>query len=130
MGKKLLHKDKGQALVEMALILPVLLLLLFGIIEFGRIFSAGLMVNHGAREGARLGAVGAADSAIVSRVQNSVALDTSQLTVTVTPVEDERKRGGEIQVQVRYPVLIYAPFISVFTGSTVTVEGNSVMRVE
>lgn len=125
-----MHKEKGQALVEMALILPVLLLLLFGIIEFGRIFSAGLMVTHGAREGARLGAVGAADSQILSRVHNSVVLDTSRLSVIVTPEEDDRKRGGEIQVQVRYPVQIYAPFISVFTGSTVTVEGYSVMRVE
>ena len=125
-----MHKEKGQALVEMALILPVLLLLLFGIIEFGRIFSAGLMVNHGAREGARLGAIGAADSEILSRVHNSVALDASQLSVIVTPEEDDRKRGGEIQVQVRYPVQIYAPFISVFTGSTVTVEGYSAMRVE
>ncbi|MFZ5754762.1 MAG: TadE/TadG family type IV pilus assembly protein [Bacillota bacterium] len=131
MWKKIAQKEKGQALVEMALILPLLLLLVFGIIEFGRIFSAGLVVNHGAREGARLGAVGALDSAIVTRVQNTaVTLDTSQLSVTVTPTETDRKRGGEVRVRVRYPVVVFAPFISVFTGETVTVEGISVMRVE
>ncbi len=126
-----MEKEKGQALVEMALVLPILLLLLFGIIEFGRIFSAGLVVNLGAREGARLGAIGATDSAIVTRVQNTaINLDVSQLSVAITPGETDRKRGGEVRVQVSYPVVVFAPFISAFTGNTVTVEGTSVMRVE
>ncbi|MCX7682454.1 MAG: pilus assembly protein, partial [Anaerolineae bacterium] len=49
------HKErrKGQALVEFALILPLVLLMLFGVIEFGRIFHAWLTVEHSARQGAR-----------------------------------------------------------------------------
>ena len=47
-------KDQsGAAAVEMALVLPILLLLVFGIIEFGFIFNRYISVTHAAREGAR-----------------------------------------------------------------------------
>ncbi len=50
-------KDRGAAAVEFALVLPLLLSLLFGIIEFGWAYGQMLDVRHGAREGARLVAV-------------------------------------------------------------------------
>lgn len=49
--------DKGASLVEFALVMPFLLLLLMGIVEFSWLFSQNLDVRHGAREGARLAAV-------------------------------------------------------------------------
>jgi Flp pilus assembly protein TadG len=49
--------ERGANLVEFALIVPFLLLLLFGIIEFAWLFSQNLDVRHGSREGARLAAV-------------------------------------------------------------------------
>ncbi len=129
--KRILKTNKGQALVEFALIIPMLLLLLFGIIEFGRIFGAELTVNNGAREGARLGAIGASDSAIITRVTNSSGmLDSSLVAVTITPVESSRVRGGDIQVNVSYPVMVVAPFISTLIGETVIVDSTCVMRVE
>ena len=129
--KRLIKANKGQALVEFALILPLLLLLIFGVIEFGRIFGAELTVNNSAREGARLGAIGATDSLIVTRVLNSSGmLDSAKVAVTITPVESSRVRGGEIQVNVSYPVTVFAPFISAITGETVTVDSSCVMRVE
>ena len=129
--KRLLKTNKGQALVEFALILPLLLVLIFGVIEFGRIFGAELTVNNSAREGARLGAIGAADSLIITRVLNSSGmLDSSKVAVTITPAESSRARGGEIQVNVSYPVTVFAPFISVITGEIVTVDSSCVMRVE
>lgn len=51
------RRDEGAALVEFALVAPVLFLILFGIIEFGWAFSQVLDIRHGAREGARLVAV-------------------------------------------------------------------------
>ena len=131
MIKKILKTNKGQALVEFALIIPMLLLLVFGVIEFGRIFGAGLTVNNSAREGARLGAIGATDSAIITRVTNSAGiLDSSLVAVTITPTESSRVRGGDIQVNVSYPVTVVAPFISIITGDTVIVDSTCVMRVE
>jgi len=56
MKKIKVHQERnshGQGLVEFALILPLLLLLLFGLIEFGRIFQAWLTVEHVARQAAR-----------------------------------------------------------------------------
>ena len=50
-------RDRGAAAVEFALVLPLLLTLLFGIIEFGWAYAQMLDVRHGAREGARLVAV-------------------------------------------------------------------------
>ena len=129
--KGLFKTNRGQALVEFAIILPLLLLLIFGVIEFGRIFGAELTVNNSAREGARLGAIGATDSLIVTRVLNSAGiLDSAKVAVTITPVEGSRVRGGEIEVYVSYPVTVFAPFISAITGETVTVDSSCVMRVE
>ncbi|HXV71372.1 MAG TPA: TadE/TadG family type IV pilus assembly protein [Acidimicrobiia bacterium] len=49
--------DRGANLVEFAFVMPFLILLLLGIIEFGWVFATNLDVKHGAREGARITAV-------------------------------------------------------------------------
>ena len=49
--------DRGAALVETAVVAPILLLLIFGIVEFGLLFGVKLDVSQGAREAARLAAV-------------------------------------------------------------------------
>ena len=49
--------ERGASLIEFALLLPLLVLLLFGIVEFAWLFAQNLNVRHGAREGARLAAV-------------------------------------------------------------------------
>ena len=49
--------ERGANLVEFALVAPLLMILIFGIIEFSWVFAQNLNVRHGAREGARLAAV-------------------------------------------------------------------------
>jgi Flp pilus assembly protein TadG len=51
------RRERGASLVEFALLAPLLILLVFGIIEFSWAFAQNLNVRHGAREGARLAAV-------------------------------------------------------------------------
>jgi hypothetical protein len=51
------RSERGANLVEFAILAPLLILLLFGIIEFAWVFAQNLNVRHGAREGARLAAV-------------------------------------------------------------------------
>ncbi|MDH4135968.1 MAG: pilus assembly protein, partial [Anaerolineae bacterium] len=53
-----MSREKGQTLVEFALILPILLLVIFVIIESGRIFQAYITVQHAAREGTRYAITG------------------------------------------------------------------------
>ena len=60
--------DGGAAAVEMALVLPLLLLVLFGIIDFGRGFNAQMQVTQAAREAVRVKALGQNDAAARARV--------------------------------------------------------------
>src|SRR5688572_28182161 len=50
-------RERGAAALEMALILPVLLLVLGGIIDIGRMFFVQIELGNGAREGARMAAI-------------------------------------------------------------------------
>lgn len=133
-GRKWARNEKGQGLVEMALVLPLLLLILFGIIEFGRVMGAGLVVAHSARDAARYGTVGAADSEIINRIQTKTAAtlyDPADLTKLMIDIARTGPvRGGDIEVDVSYAVTLYIPFISNITGNPVIVRGSSVMRLE
>lgn len=51
------HLDRGAAAVEMALVLPLLILFTFGIIDFSRVFNAEIQISQAAREGARMAAL-------------------------------------------------------------------------
>jgi Flp pilus assembly protein TadG len=51
------HRDRGAAAVEFALVVPLLLMVLFGILDYGLLFSNALSVKQGVREGARQGVV-------------------------------------------------------------------------
>lgn len=55
------NKTRGQSVVEMALILPVVLLVIFGVIEFGRALFIYTVVSNAAREGVRAGLVAPTD---------------------------------------------------------------------
>lgn len=127
---KLPREEKGQALAELALVLPVLILLLFAIIEFGRVFSAHLTVIAASREGARYGIVGATDAEIVAHVKESAAtLDTSLLRVTVNPPAP-RVAGSVLKVKVEYPVSLVLPLPDVLLPNPVWVRGETAMQVE
>lgn len=126
--------ERGQAMVEMALILPILILIVFGIIEFGRIFNTKLIVSNAAREGARYAAVNGNtvnDEQIFDVVKNYVpSLDPLKVDPHVTPGQSERVRGTAVTVSVYYDVEIVAPVISVITGNPYKVTAQTTMRVE
>jgi len=125
------QQEKGQAMVELALIMPIVILMLMGIFEFGRLFHAHITVTHAAREGARLAAVGANDENIRIRVKDSAAaLIQGNLHVTVSPAQGDRLRGEAVRVEVRYPVILSMPVISVAIPNPVWVEGKTIMRLE
>lgn len=75
-------REEGANLVEFALLAPLLIILLLGIIEFGFLMGEWNEVKHGAHEGARLAAVD--DSDFVDRTCDSMALHSSSTTVDVT----------------------------------------------
>lgn len=75
--------DRGATLVEFAIVLPLLVILLLGIIEFGWAFAQNLEVKHIAREVGRLATVGDPDDVIDSRSCSGTIADVD--TVTMSP---------------------------------------------
>jgi Flp pilus assembly protein TadG len=63
------RRESGQALVEFALVLPILMLLVMGIIDFGFAFNQWNTAQNAAREGARIAAVSRSESTIKNRVK-------------------------------------------------------------
>lgn len=114
-------REKGANLVEFALLAPLLILLLLGIIEFGWLFSQNNDVKHGAREGARAAAVNMGGNAAL----HSHTCDSMDLASNVT-VEFTDSAMGEIG-ETASVVVIATPsslsglgLIEVFLPSTLT----------
>lgn len=129
--KKLWSGTKAQGLVEMALVLPVLLLLFMGIFEFGRIFGSYVVVSNLAREGARYGAVGGNDIEIEERIKAECAyLDQNKLLVSVNPEPAGRVKGSSLEVQVDYSLPLVSPFISGLLPNPFPLKSSCFMRIE
>jgi len=101
--------ERGQALVEVALVIPVLLLLAFGMVAVGRVTDAQMGVSAGAREAARAAALannpGEAASQGVTRGQEVAAgyhLGDGSLQLAVNA--GNFTRGGTVQASARYTV--------------------------
>lgn len=116
------QRDQGAAALEFALIAPVLLSLLLGIIEFGFMFQAQLALTHAAREGARMAAVGKYDAATVLARAYPVTA-----TITTSPNPPSAATSGQ-------PITItlthnYDWRVLPFPG-TVPLRGTATMRRE
>ena len=86
--------EEGVAAVEMALVMPLLLLLVFGIIEFGFIFNRYITVTHAAREGVRLLSIGESSSTATSAAEGSGG--SSGASFGSTPISCSASSSGTI----------------------------------
>jgi len=79
---------RGAAVVEMAVVSPILLMLLLGMVEFGYIFMVGQSLTNATREAARTATLpGATDAMVIERLQQAVAptgvtIDSGMVTIT------------------------------------------------
>jgi Flp pilus assembly protein TadG len=122
---------KGQSMVEMALILPLIIMLFMGMVEFSRIFGSYLLITHASREGARMASIGRTDEEVRTNVTNKVnILNVSELQIIFTPEDDSRITGEDVRVCVKYKLQIYAPVISSIVSNPFEMEANTYMRVE
>ena len=101
--------EQGQAAVEFALCLPLLLLILCAVIDFGWVFAHELSLSTAAREGARVAIINADDSACVSKAtvkakESASICNNGTLNVRVT-----QKSGGDVEVQVSYDLQMLSP---------------------
>lgn len=95
-------RRKGQTLVEFGLILPILLLMIFGIIEFGRIFQAWVSLQNAARAAARFASTGAVNYDIFAINDDGSAVDLQVLNQFV-PCDVNDNNGGNIYADIGLP---------------------------
>lgn len=126
-------------MVEFALVLPMLLVLVFGIIDFGRAFQGWITLSNAAREGARLGATGATATEIKNRVVATAGVPLTVANVTVANATDQGGRSGEsVTVQSTYTLRLITPLGAMLrilaggsgVGNTFTLTANADMRLE
>jgi Flp pilus assembly protein TadG len=122
------RRDAGAAAVEMALVLPFLLFLLFGIIDFGLMLNSQLTVTSAAREGARTYVFTGDEDAAQARVDQAAESLNGTVDATVTPCT-----GGQVTVVTTYEYSFITPLAAIggLFGSgidgTTTLTGRGVM---
>ncbi len=124
--------ERGAALIEFALVLPVLLVLLFGIIEASWAFGQQNDVRHGAREGARLAAVDHGDVTTIGLEvcdRMDVVYPASNPTITLTPTSADSTRGGLATINVRTNFDSLTGFLDGIFGS-LQLESSVEFRLE
>ncbi len=129
--------EKGQALVEFALLIPLFLILLFAIVDFGMGFYSWITVTNSAREGARLGAVAATQQDIIDRVYQTTDLPNETANMTVTVTNAQGQPGDSVVVQVDYDYDLITPLAGLvqlvsgdILGPTLTFSSTAEMRLE
>lgn len=126
-----LKNKKGQSIVEFALLVPLLLLILIAVIEFGILFNAYLVLNTAARDGVRMASVGGTDTQVTTQVQNdAVGIDLAALTITISPSSGSRSRGDDVTVTLNYQHTVITPMLNVIIGNQIPLQVAVTMRTE
>jgi Flp pilus assembly protein TadG len=146
--KPIVHGEKGVAAIEFALVLPVLLLLLIGIIEFSILLYDKAMITNASREGARVGilyneGVNMTDTAITDVVNNYTATNLISFGEGANPptttIDRDNTNGDEIlynsgdtltvTVTYNYDFLVLPSFMSKLSD-LFTLRATTIMRFE
>ena len=139
---KRFRSQKGAALLEAAITIPLILLVAVGIFEFGRAYQTWQVLTNAAREGARLAVIsGSTDANVTTTVRNY--MQAGQLdnyaTATVTITRNVALTGSDTgsQVQINYPFqfMVLQPVIQLIdsastTGTPITMQASALMRNE
>ena len=128
------QNQKGAAIIEFAIILPFLLLLLCGTIEFGLLFYNKQVVTNASREGARAGITAKVSSTEVKTIVTDYCLNrmvslTDPIVIAdkdVTVISPDANNDLTVNVTLDYS-LLFAPIIGV---SSTTISAQTIMRME
>ena len=135
MNMRALRTDtRGQALLEFALVLPILLLLVLGIVEFGRIWNINQQVSDTTREGARRAVIFDQPPATQQSVHDFMMqrlwdahVDTTVVTITFSPAANWKASGKDETVTVQFP---YSFMFFTRAFGTVQITSSFTMRNE
>jgi Flp pilus assembly protein TadG len=113
------RRQDGQALVELALVLPILLILVLGVFEFGRAWNRYQVITDAAREGARVCVVGSQQSWPADTVDKAVQRALNNAGIAL-PAGQPQVIGYQAGLGTPCNVSITIPFDFVFLGPWVT----------
>lgn len=108
-------RQRGDSLVELAIILPVLLLILMGILDFGRAAYAYNVVANAAREGSRYAMVAPTD---IAGIQSAVWSKTPGLDPAHLAVHISYPDTSTVAVEVSYDFYLVTPMLATALGGT------------
>lgn len=127
-------RDRGATAVEVALLMPILLMLVMGIVDFGRALHAQITLTQAAREGVRVAAL--KQSGASTRTQNA-ATGLSGVGVSVTACPSSSGGSSSAEVQATYTFNFVTPvgglagmFGGGGFGSPITLSAKGVMPCE
>ncbi|HWH92224.1 MAG TPA: TadE/TadG family type IV pilus assembly protein [Baekduia sp.] len=134
-SRRRLADDSGQAMVEMALVLPVLLFLVFGILDFGRLYNYWSDANQLASEGARYAAVNTMPAGATSlksylAAQASPELAAGSAAVDAVKVCIDTPNGATVGSPVHVRVTSRMTLIPFLGVASVPITGDATMRIE
>jgi hypothetical protein len=135
------RRERGQSMVEFALVLPVVLLLIFGLLEFGRVVNAEISAGHCANELARFAVVGHSIEEVRNYAYQTPICPTFNLDPATTPgnllIEIDLSypggsgTGAAVIVTMAYPIEIVVPIIQeFFPGGIFTAHGRATLQME
>lgn len=145
---KVWRSERGAALIEAAVTIPLLLLVAVGIFEFGRAYQTWQVLTNAAREGARMAAMpGTASADVSERVRaymESGALTKARDTTVKVGVDRGLKMtingvdhsASRVSVEYPYSFMVLAPVVELVhaggpnPGAPITMQAASVMRNE
>lgn len=137
MRKLLKRREDGQAMLEFALVLPIFLLILCGIIDFGWLFYNQLALNNICREGARYAVVNTASDHSTDEIHRHIDdyIETTyvlgDVDVTVTYTKPLDPVDGDVVITAQKEFKYLTPIISTVTGKPTKMLGAQVvMKVE
>lgn len=128
-----LKDESGQAIVEFALVLPILLLLVCGIIDFGWIFGNQLLANNACREATRYSAIHYNDSSVDDDQAAASQIVANSAPSLISPVVTltESAADNSVNIVVTSQVDVLTPILSsFFPDGKYTVSAQCVMKLE
>lgn len=118
-------------MVEFALMMPILILLLCGIIDFGWIFGNQLMANNAAREAARYASIHYYEYSTVTQAETAAAgIVTARAPALKNPITKITVSGESLKVTLQFQATVLTPVVSTFTGPYFKGTASSTMRIE
>lgn len=118
-----MHPDGGQGLVEFALVAPLLILLILGMVDFARAWSAYQVITYQARQGARMAVVDDPDTTeddVVQAIRDGLSngsLDPDEATIAISGFRAGRGTPATVQIDYPYSLFLVGRFLDWLTGS-------------